>query len=207
MATATPPTVVEMKPPTAIDQSIFNQPHRPAVFLAGSIEMGKAEDWQTMVTRQLESHQINCTVFNPRRDSWDASWVQDISNSHFREQVEWELLAQEKCDLILMNFVANTQSPITLLEFGLFAQSSKIIVCCPPGFWRRGNIQVIESLYSLTEISQRHHKISLILTDVFSFSGHVQVVCARYNIPLVDSTEELIELGKARLQHMLSSNK
>jgi hypothetical protein len=34
------------------------------------------------------------------------------------------------------------------MEFGLFATSKKLIVCCPDGFWRKGNIEVV---------SQRNH--------------------------------------------------
>jgi hypothetical protein len=30
-----------------------------------------------------------------------------------------------------------------LLELGLFARSGKMVVCCPEGFWRRGNVQIV----------------------------------------------------------------
>ena len=55
------------------------------VFLAGSIDMGKAEDWQPFVTERLSDLPIS--IFNPRRDDWDSTWVQDISNKQFAEQV------------------------------------------------------------------------------------------------------------------------
>ena len=35
------------------------------------------------------------------------------------------------------------RAPITLLELGLFARSGKLIVCCPDGYWRKGNIEVV----------------------------------------------------------------
>jgi hypothetical protein len=44
------------------------------VFLAGSIEMGVAEDWQTIVSNKMEELEMPITIFNPRRDSWDSSW-------------------------------------------------------------------------------------------------------------------------------------
>jgi len=47
---------------------------RPSVFLAGSIEQGAAEDWQTTVVTALQD--CNITILNPRRDAWDASWLQ-----------------------------------------------------------------------------------------------------------------------------------
>jgi hypothetical protein len=37
----------------------------------------------------------------------------------------------------------NTISPISLLELGRYSQSRKLIVCCPEGYHRRGNIQYL----------------------------------------------------------------
>lgn len=115
------------------------------VFLAGSIEMGAAEDWQTRLTAKLEARDL--VVLNPRRDEWDTSWRQSIDEPKFREQVEWELDGLERADVIAMWFAADTRSPITLLELGLFARSGKLIVGCPPGFWRRGNVEVVCQRY------------------------------------------------------------
>ena len=41
----------------------------PAVFLAGSIEMGAAADWQTQAERALRD--LDVVLLNPRRDEWD----------------------------------------------------------------------------------------------------------------------------------------
>jgi hypothetical protein len=118
------------------------------VFLAGSIEMGKAENWQERVAREL-SDVPNLTMLNPRRDNWDNSWAQSIADARFKEQVEWELSAQEIADVIFMYFAPDTKAPITLLELGLFARSGKLIVCCPDGFWRKGNIEVVCQRYGV----------------------------------------------------------
>jgi hypothetical protein len=119
------------------------------VFLAGSIEMGNAENWQERVASAL-SDVPNLTVLNPRRDNWDSSWAQSIHNPEFRGQVEWELAAQEIADVIFMYFAPGTQAPITLLELGLFARSGKLIVCCPDGFWRKGNVEVVCKYYGVS---------------------------------------------------------
>jgi nucleoside 2-deoxyribosyltransferase-like protein len=118
------------------------------VFLAGSIEMGKAENWQERVASAL-SDASNLTILNPRRDNWDSSWAQSIHNPEFRGQVEWELAAQEIADVIFMYFAPDTKAPITLLELGLFARSGKLIVCCPDGFWRKGNVEVVCQRYGV----------------------------------------------------------
>jgi hypothetical protein len=94
--------------------------------------MGRAEDWQAMVTQALAD--LPVTVLNPRRDEWDDSWEQSIGNSLFRGQVEWELEGLERASVVVMYFAPVTQAPITLLELGLLARSGKLVVCCPAGF-------------------------------------------------------------------------
>ena len=121
---------------------------RAVLFLAGSIEMGKAEDWQQKVTRLLADQDV--IILNPRRDDWDSSWVQKKDNKQFNEQVTWELDSQETADLILMYFDPKTQSPITLLELGLFIKEKHIIICCPEGYFRKGNVDIVCERYGAT---------------------------------------------------------
>ena len=112
--------------------------------------MGRAEAWQQIVETSLEQRSI--TILNPRRDDWDVTWQQELANPQFRAQVEWELAAQERADLIVMYFAPNTQAPITLLEFGLFARSNKLVVCCPTGYWRKGNVDVVCARYDIPQV-------------------------------------------------------
>jgi hypothetical protein len=151
-----------LKPPAQLELP----PGERSLFLAGSIEMGQAEPWQSHCEREFAD--LPVTILNPRRDEWDASWEQSIGNPPFRGQVEWELAALERATWIAMYFAPGTQSPITLLEMGLFARSGKLLIACPPGFWRRGN---------------------------------VEVVCARYGIPLVSTLMELVALFRQRVRN------
>jgi len=48
-----------------------------------------------------------------------------------------------------MYFDPNTKSPISLLELGLHANSGKMIVCCPKGFWRKGNVDIVCERYDV----------------------------------------------------------
>jgi len=139
----------EVKAPKKIDLIDCEGCEDSSVFLAGSIEMGKAGAWQKMVVRALRKEPI--TILNPRRDNWDVSLEQKIDNAQFREQVEWELEAMEKATVIAMYFDPNTKSPISLLELGLFANSKKLIVYCPDGFWRKGNVDIICRKYKITQ--------------------------------------------------------
>jgi hypothetical protein len=101
----------------------------PKIFLAGSIEMGKAEDWQTELINKLKDKDI--IIFNPRRADWDPTWEQKKENPEFYNQVTWELEHLELADWIVLYLDPNTKSPITLLELGIHAQANKLIVCCP----------------------------------------------------------------------------
>ncbi|MEO0434643.1 MAG: nucleoside 2-deoxyribosyltransferase domain-containing protein [Cyanobacteria bacterium J06656_5] len=136
-----------IKPPTPLTNLDFNR----TVFLAGSIEMGTAEDWQTQVAQSLTN--TNLTLLNPRRDRWDPTWQQTINNPQFCAQVEWELDAQTQATMIVMYFAPSTQSPITLLELGLFANSGKLTVCCPDGFWRQGNVEIVCQRYQIPMVA------------------------------------------------------
>jgi hypothetical protein len=146
----------EIKPPTFIPNNLA------CVFLAGSIEMGAAEKWQDKAVALLA--ETGYVVLNPRRDDWDSSWKQEIMNPKFFEQVNWELQGIEEAEWVLMYFDPNTKSPITLLELGLVAQmdSKKLIVVCPEGFWRKGNVDVICDRYRIktaTTIEEALHLI------------------------------------------------
>ena len=117
-------------------------PHETSVFLGGSIDMGGAEDWQTRVTEDLSN--LDVTIFNPRRDDWDSSWVQDPSRgTKFREQVDWELHYLEQSTFKVFYFADGSASPITLLELGLFGDAKDTVVYCTPNFYRYGNVKVV----------------------------------------------------------------
>ncbi len=120
------------------------------IFLGGSIEMGKAIDWQKDLIERLRDEPI--TFLNPRRNDWDSSWTQEITNPQFKEQVDWELNGLENADIIVMVFDPNTMSPISLLELGLHASSEKMVVICPEGFWRKGNVDIVCEKYNIKQV-------------------------------------------------------
>ena len=140
-----------IKPPETLDIG-----ESFSIFLAGSIEMGRATNWQKEAEKTFVKD--NVILLNPRRDEWDSSWEQSIDNPIFKEQVEWELEALERADLILMYFEPNTMSPISLLEFGLFGRPilsegrrsmHRMVVCCPEGYWRKGNVDIVCDRYGI----------------------------------------------------------
>ena len=149
-----------IKPP----QNLAKTPKKRSVFLAGSIEMGKAEDWQAYMGNKLSNFDI--ILWNPRRMSWDATWEQSIDNPIFKEQVDWELDALDLAEVIFFHFEPHSKSPITLLELGLYAQSGKCVVHCPKDFWRKGNVDIVCQRYQIRQVNSLEDGI-LFLEDYF----------------------------------------
>lgn len=121
-----------------------------SIFLAGSIEMGKAEEWQKKIVDSVKDKPY--IFFNPRRDDWDSSWAQEKTDKNFRQQVEWELEALEVADYIVMYFDPETQSPISMMELGIHVREKKLIVICPEGFWKKGNIDITCEFYKVKQV-------------------------------------------------------
>ena len=121
------------------------------IFLAGTIDMGNSEDWQNKVLTYFErkKNKEHIVLLNPRRDNWNKDWKQTVDNRNFYNQVKWELDALASSDIIIMNFLADSQSPISLLELGLYAKSKKIFVCCPSDFYRSGNVHIVCERYGI----------------------------------------------------------
>ena len=156
--------MIEIKAPhqdTGIDYKI------PRIFLAGSIEMGVAENWQTRVAKDMADYDV--VLLNPRRDDWDSSWRQSIDDPQFNEQVTWELDGLDTADIVIFYFDPTTKSPITLMELGIFANHERlahVIVCCPDGFWRKGNIEMVCDRYSMILVDNYNEMIELLTTHV-----------------------------------------
>lgn len=140
-----------------------------SVFLAGSIEMGKAVNWQKKVELALSGID-GLTIFNPRRDDWNSAWEQSISNTQFKGQVDWELNMLDKCSIAMMYFDPTTASPISLMELGLYADTGKLIICCPEDFYRKGNVDIVCERYGIPVVETLEELIDLTkkkLTDLF----------------------------------------
>jgi hypothetical protein len=143
------------------------------IFLAGSIDMGSSEDWQTEIYNRLKEIEeegiidYSIEVYNPRRVSWDSSWTQEQSNPEFNYQVNWELSNIEESDIIFFNILPDSKSPITLMELGLCAgKEKKSIVCCPDGFYRKGNVDVICTRYGIQQYQDIDSAFGALLTTL-----------------------------------------
>ncbi len=134
-----------IKPPVPTEH-LSRRRYSPIVFLAGSIEQGKAALWQDdVILAAGESTPENTEVLylNPRRDEWDPTWVQSINNPDFNYQVNWEMDGIEMADIVFFYFQPDTLAPVTMLELGeALASGKRCIVVCPEGYWRKGNVDI-----------------------------------------------------------------
>lgn len=119
----------------------------PLVFLAGSIEGGRARNWQTDAVEALE--EVPGVLLNPRRATWSP-----LDKDELRRQINWELDGLEAADIVFFYFDPDTRSPVSLLELGLMARQSnrKVVVCCPDGYWRQENVEETCKRYNRTLI-------------------------------------------------------
>lgn len=113
---------------------------RTTIFLAGAIDMGQAEDWQSKVSTALKD--LDVLILNPRRDEWDPTWEQVRTNRKFAEQVNWEQDGLEAADIVVVVFTKTCKAPITFMELGMHLKKPGLVVCCPPGFYRKGNVDI-----------------------------------------------------------------
>ena len=51
--------------------------------------------------------------------------------------------------MITLYFYPGTISLTSLMGLGLFIKTKKIVICCPDGFYGRGNVQVICNKYDV----------------------------------------------------------
>ena len=150
-----------LTPPQAI--IVYKQ---VVVFLAGSIEMGAAKEWQQQVIELFgsmlpEEQRSDYLLLNPRRPDWDASWKQEYDNPQFYQQVKWELKGLQKADHIIVYFDPATKSPVSLLELGAF--HNKALVICPDGFWRKGNVAIFCEEFNVKQAPDLKAAVEMII--------------------------------------------
>ena len=117
------------------------------LFFGGTIDNGSSEDWQNELTKKLDiiNSSRDVYIYNPRREDWPSS----DEKKEISRQINWELFHLEKSDLIVMNLLENSKSPISLMEIGLFASRGKLMVFCPKGFYRYDNVRIVCERYDI----------------------------------------------------------
>ena len=138
------------------------------VFLGGTIDNGDSFDWQLELIREL--NEVDTThpimVYNPRRSEWNK----EADKDELRKQIDWELYHLERADLIVMNILPNSKSPISLMEIGLFAKEKKMIVFCTEDFYRYENVRMVCQRYGVPLFNT--NDISVIKNEVLKYAAY-----------------------------------
>lgn len=118
------------------------------VFLAGTIDADKGSvDWQhkliNMFKKQYDGEKP-ITIYNPRREDWS-----DDGSAELKRQIKWEHNHMDDADLIIMNILEDSKSPISLMEIGMYAASEKLVVFCKSEFYRFDNVEMVCKKYNV----------------------------------------------------------
>lgn len=128
------------------------------IFLAGTIDNGNSEDWQQRLVKHFESEDGKFILYNPRRDNWTGT------REELEYQVNWELDHLEMSDIVIMNILGSSKSPITLLEMGIQIRSGKLFVACEPDFYRYDNVRITCAKYGVP----LYHSLDELMGDLSS---------------------------------------
>lgn len=122
-------------------------PNSKKVFLAGTIDSGDSEDWQHEICRYFEGKEdskLSMTIYNPRREEWP-----DDGSKEVKKQIRWEHNKMDDADLIVMNILPDSKSPISLMEIGMYSKDDKLHVFCQPDFYRFDNVEMVCKKYGI----------------------------------------------------------
>ncbi len=108
-------------------------------FLAGSIDLDLSGNWRKAVIEEIND---SMHFFDPTRTDHNK-----LNDTQMKEHIKWELDALNLSDRILLNFLPNAKSPISLAELGMYVRSSKLMVVCPDQFYQRRYVGVLCDKY------------------------------------------------------------
>ena len=114
-------------------------------FLAGSMDTINPVNWRSIVISEGKNH---VEFLDPTNANHDA-----LTDQEMRDHIKWEHDAMELSDLILMNFLPNARSPISLVELGLNARSSKLMVVCPDEFYQKRYVECLCNRFDISFFS------------------------------------------------------
>ena len=66
---------------------------------------------------------------------------------------------------ICSSLAKDSKSPITLLELGLH-KDDNIIVCCPEGFYRKGNVDIVCKKYNIKTCKTLNELVIQIINEL-----------------------------------------
>lgn len=117
------------------------QTHRLSIFLGGTASDTGEPDWREALNKGLADQAV--TIFDPKRDDWDATWREDFSDTRWADQIQWELDMQDTADIIVVLFHGVTAAPVSLAEMGMASRTGKLIACALDGYCKKGYVEAV----------------------------------------------------------------
>ncbi len=136
--------ITVITPPT-----LFFPTKGPKIFLAGSVNNGKAVDWQTRAITYMETQwtENNAVVYNPRRPDGEFLPENEV------EQATWTISMLNAVDYIILHLAGDSGSPISTFELGLFVNDKRLHLSIDDSYVRK---EIIEIHYDFFGVGQIH---------------------------------------------------
>ncbi|MDG1333826.1 MAG: nucleoside 2-deoxyribosyltransferase domain-containing protein [Crocinitomicaceae bacterium] len=131
------------RPPNDISQIPQD---RASVFLAGSMATTRKNNWRQTATRTFQAAYHFFDPTNPRHNN--------LNDEEMRNHIKWELEAMKLSDIIILNFLPDSLSPISLVEIGMYISSNKLVVVCPKEFYKWRYIDTLCNEYNTPIFNQ-----------------------------------------------------
>ena len=125
-----------------------------SIFLAGSMDTQLSHNWRKQV---MDAYLGGYNFFDPTNSNYKKLNAFDM-----KLHIQWELDALAMSDKILLNFLPDALSPISLVELGLYVASNKLIVVCPKEFYKSSYVHALCEKYS----TPMFNKINTALTTL-----------------------------------------
>ncbi|WP_405414549.1 nucleoside 2-deoxyribosyltransferase domain-containing protein [Maribacter sp. Asnod1-A12] len=124
---------------TSNDILPINKRNQRSIFLAGSMDHKQEVSWRDEISAEFGTY----SIFDPTNNNHDHLNVKEM-----KRHINWELNALQLSDMILLNFLPNALSPISLIELGLYVNSEKLIVICPKEFYKSNYVHTLCDKYN-----------------------------------------------------------
>lgn len=116
----------------------------------------------------------NYVIFNPYYVPKNPA--QNVFNQEFVNKWQWEQTCIETADVIFMNFLKRSTSPIPLYTFGYTVRSQKLIVRCHESYANYGIVKMACDTYNVPLVGSKMGTVNQILSLMFSFIPKFQEV-------------------------------
>lgn len=125
------------------------------IFLEGSMEVNSSNNWRKQVITKLNNKYF---IFDPTNNNHD-----NLNQKDMKSHIKWELGALNLADKIILNFLPDALSPISLVELGLYVSTTKLVVVCPKKFYKSRYVYTLCKTYNtpvFKEIDRALHLLS-----------------------------------------------